>query len=235
MNALLQKEEISSRFEDIFDGEITPFTKLSTECIEIPLALLENGDVCYFRIGGKTSPHALISGQTGSGKSVTLHTIIDLITLYYRPDDVEIWAIDYKAVEFKCYVDKRTPHISVIGQDNSVDFSIGLMKLLVKEYNRRKKLFTDASVTNLEGYRKKFGDKSITRLLIVIDEFHNLIQAIQNYPSTEYKILFDNLLKEARSMGYVICILLSIGCQRFNRNAGKRQKPNWNTHLYEAE
>ena len=207
LNALLQKKEISSRFEDIFDGEITPFTKLSTECIEIPLALLENGDVCYFRIGGKNSPHALISGQTGSGKSVTLHTIIDLITLYYRPDDVEIWAIDYKAVEFKCYVDNRTPHISVIGQDNSVDFSIGLMKLLVKEYNRRKKLFTDASVTNLEGYRKKFGDKSITRLLIVIDEFHNLIQAIQNYPSNEYKILFDNLLKEARSMGmsFVFC------------------------------
>ncbi|MGN0546062.1 MAG: FtsK/SpoIIIE domain-containing protein, partial [Acutalibacteraceae bacterium] len=207
LNSLQQKREISSLFEDVLGNNLTPFTKQATDCIEIPFAVLENGNVCSFKIGGKSSPHALISGRTGSGKSVTLHTVIDLITLYYRPDDVEIWTIDYKAVEFKCYVDERTPHISVIGQDNSVDFSISLMKLLVEEYNRRKKLFTDASVKDLEEYRKKIGNRSVTRLLIVIDEFHNLVQAIQNYPSNEYKVSLDNLLKEARSMGmsFIFC------------------------------
>lgn len=206
LETLQQKPVVSSRFEDIFGDEIVPFTKYAKDCIEIPFAL-ENGKICSFEIGGKSAAHALISGRTGSGKSVTLHTIIDLVTLFYRPDDVEIWTIDYKAVEFKCYADKRTPHICVIGQDNSIEFSISLIKLLKKEFDRRKKLFSEASVNDLEGYRKKHGDYSIARLLIVIDEFHNLVQALQNYQDNIYKTVLENLLKEARSMGmsFVFC------------------------------
>ena len=178
------------------------FTMDSTEMLRIPFAFDEEENLCYLELGGKAPAHALLSGTTGSGKSVTLHTIIDQILMNYHPDDVEIWAIDYKAVEFGCYAVKKTPHIRVIGQDNSMDFSISLLNLISKEYEKRKELFVNEGVRDFEGYRASHGSRSLPRIFIMIDEFHNLTQAVQNYRGERnYKTLLENLLRETRAMG----------------------------------
>ena len=172
-------------------------------------------------IGGTAPAHALISGETGSGKSVLLHTIIDSITMHYHPNDVEIWAIDYKAVEFACYVESRTPHITVIGQDKSDDFSFSLLELVNKEYEHRKKLFVEEKVKNFNEYRRK--GLEISRIIIVIDEFHNLTQAVQQEP--KYKTMLENLLSEMRAMGmaFVFCSqTISSGLQGLTEK-GKNQ------------
>ena len=46
-----------------------------------------------------------------------LHTLILQTIRNYHPDDVEIWAIDYKAVEFDGYIQHRTPYFRVIAHD----------------------------------------------------------------------------------------------------------------------
>lgn len=197
---LLEEKKISTLYSDNFGNQLNPFDMYSKDHIKIPFAL-ENGKICDFIIGGDAQPHALISGQTGSGKSVTLHTLIDMVLLHYHPDDVEIWAIDYKMVEFGGYAKKRTPHIRVIGQDNSVEFSLSLIDLAYEEYESRKKLFDSVGVKNIEQYREMCGNLSIPRILIVIDEFHNLVQSIQNHIDSSYKTKLENLLKETRAMG----------------------------------
>lgn len=198
-----EKEVINSIARNYFNVRQTGSDFDFSDKISIPFAVNEYGEVCNLEIGGTAPPHALISGATGSGKSVLLHTIIDSIILHYHPDDVEIWAIDYKAVEFACYVKKRTPHITVIGQDKSEDFSYSLLDLINKEYNRRKKVFIQSGVKGLEGYRRS-GFK-MSRIVIVIDEFHNLTQAVQQ--DTHYKTMLENLLSEMRAMGmsFVFC------------------------------
>lgn len=198
-----EQEKINTSASSYFGVNNIEFNMDSTDKLTIPFAIDEHGEVNFFEIGGRAPAHALISGETGSGKSVLLHTIIDSITMHYHPDDVEIWAIDYKAVEFACYVEKRTPHISVIGQDKSDDFSYSLLELISNEYERRKKLFIDLGVNSFKDCRAK--GKKISRLVIVIDEFHNLTQAVQQEP--KYKIMLENLLSEMKAMGmaFIFC------------------------------
>lgn len=177
------------------------FTRDATKGLQIPFAFDENNNFVDLEIGDAT-PHALLSGSTGSGKSVTLHAIINQAMIHYHPDDVEIWAIDYKAVEFGYYVNKRSPHITVIGQDNSEDFTFGLIDMIKAEYDRRKNLFVETNCKDFKAYRKQFGNRSIPRMLIVIDEFHNMTQAISGYSGDkDYKKILENLLSEMRAMG----------------------------------
>lgn len=207
INELEQKlnkvEKIDTTFEHFYNLENYNFFSMeSTKKLSIPFAFDENKKVINLEIGGEAPPHALLSGATGSGKSVLLHTLIEQIMLNYHPNDVEIWAIDYKAVEFGCYVSNKTPHIKVIGQDNSEDFSLSLIDLVKKEYDRRKDLFISSDVNSFNAYRYKFGKNSLSRVLIIIDEFHNLTQAIQNYSGEKnYKTILENLLREMRAMG----------------------------------
>ena len=198
-----EKQYVDTIASSYFNFENVKFEMDSTATLSIPFSIDDDGEVQSFEIGGYAPSHALISGTTGSGKSVLLHTIIDSITLHYHPKDVEIWAIDYKAVEFACYVESRTPHITVIGQDKSDDFSYSLLNLINKEYERRKKLFIDLGVNNFNECRAK--GEFISRIVIVIDEFHNLTQAVQY--NTEYKIMLENLLSEMRAMGmsFIFC------------------------------
>lgn len=203
LEKLNKVEQTNNRLESLIQVDnLIPFTKDSTEYLSIPFAYNDEKEIINLEFGGGIQAHALISGSTGSGKSTTLHTIIEQTMFHYHPDDVELWLIDCKGVEFGCYVKQRTPHITVIGQDNSADFLISFVDLLKAEYERRKALCMNADVRDIQGYRAKFGKHSLSRILIVIDEFHNLTQAVQNYSGeTNYKIILENLLKETRSMG----------------------------------
>ncbi len=187
MNAI---EEINTDFKSHYDIEnLHLFTRDATNGLSIPFAFDQDNNIVDLEIGDAT-PHALLSGSTGSGKSVTLHAIINQVMINYHPADVEIWAIDYKAVEFGYYVNKRTPHISVIGQDNSEDFTFGLIDLIKEEYDRRKDLFVKNNCKDFRSYRNKVGSRSLSRILIVVDEFHNMTQAISSYSGEAGKVLW---------------------------------------------
>ena len=203
LRAACERKKISTSAEDYIEIDPMGCRRDATEKLSVPFAVDEEGELVSLELGGSAPAHALISGTTGSGKSVLLHTLIDSIMLHYHPDDVEIWAIDYKAVEFACYVKERTPHISLIGQDKSEEFSYSLLKLTNREFERRKELFLSAGAADFIGYRKSGGRMS--RLVIIVDEFHNLIQAISNEPG--YRVLMENLLSEMRAMGmsFVFC------------------------------
>lgn len=203
INNLCEKKQVSSLAEEYLDVTKEPYQMVASDRISIPFAVNEYGEVCNFEIGGSAPAHAMISGSTGSGKSVLLHTLIESAIWNYHPDDVEIWTIDYKAVEFACYVRKRTPHITVIGQDKSEDFSYSLLNVVNKEYERRKKLYLQAGVNSFNAYRQT-GNK-LSRIMIVIDEFHNLTQALQE--DSKYKQMLENLLSEMRAMGmsFIFC------------------------------
>lgn len=180
----------------------------STKKISIPFAIDDNGVVQEFEVGGEAPPHALISGSTGSGKSVALHTLI-LQTIYnYHPDDVEIWAIDYKAVEFNSYILNRAPHFKVIAQDTSMEFSLSLLDTLYNEYENRQKKFIRDGVRNIEEYRQKNGMHSMPRILVIIDEFQMMTQAVQEYiGNKDYRTILENLLRLTRAMGisFILC------------------------------
>lgn len=199
---LQESEQVDTRYENHPELYTDYFGMDSSDALRIPFAIDKNNMPVYFEIGGNAPTHALIAGSTGSGKSVALHTLIMQIVRNYHPDDVEIWAIDYKAVEFASYMDHRTPHFRVIAHDTSNEFSLSLIDLLYKEYEQRQREFLKYKVKNINQYRQVCGKHSMPRIIAVIDEFQLMTQAVQDYTgNVDYRTKLENILRLTRAMG----------------------------------
>ena len=201
-------DKVETTLSDLNDINAECQSMDSTNVLRIPFASDKKGTLQFFEIGGEAPSHALISGSTGSGKSVALHTMIMGIIYNYHPDDVEIWAIDYKAVEFDSYIDKHTPHFRVIAHDSSIEFSLSLLDLLYEEYEDRMKKFLELGVKNISEYRAKCGVHSMPRIVVFIDEFQIMTQAVQSYTGNkDYRTILENLLRLTRAMGisFILC------------------------------
>ena len=208
ISSMQSSESVDTLFEHHPELQTDYLTMDSGPALRIPFAIDKNNIVQYFEIGGNAPSHALIAGATGSGKSVALHTLILQIVRNYHPDDVEIWAIDYKAVEFDGYLRHRTPHFRVIAHDTSDEFSLSLLDKLYGEYESRMEKFLRAGVKNIHEYRAKMGAHSMPRIIVFIDEFQLMTQAVSAYTGhKDYRVVLENLLKLTRAMGisFILC------------------------------
>jgi len=97
-------------------------------------------------------PHLLVAGSTGSGKSVSVNTMI--LSLLYRatPEDVRIIMVDPKMLELSIY--EGIPHLLLPVVTNPKKATLALA-WAVREMERRYKLMADKGVRNIDGYNKK--------------------------------------------------------------------------------
>ncbi|MBN1413414.1 MAG: DUF87 domain-containing protein [Spirochaetales bacterium] len=123
------------------------------------------------------TPHLLIAGATGSGKSVCVNSIICSILYKRTPQDVRILLIDPKIVELKFYND--IPHLlTPVVTDPKRAFQA--LQYCIYEMERRYSLFDAVGVRDIRSYNKKAKAKKLTinhlpYLVVVIDEFADLI------------------------------------------------------------
>ncbi|EPV2404787.1 DNA translocase FtsK [Staphylococcus pseudintermedius] len=119
------------------------------------------------------TPHALIAGATGSGKSVSINSI--LISLLYRnhPEELRLLLIDPKMVELAPY--SGLPHL-VAPVITDVKAATQSLKWAVDEMERRFKLFAHHHVRNISAFNNKVNyDQRIPKIVIVIDELADLM------------------------------------------------------------
>ncbi|EMB9454829.1 DNA translocase FtsK [Staphylococcus pseudintermedius] len=119
------------------------------------------------------TPHALIAGATGSGKSVSINSI--LISLLYRnhPEELRLLLIDPKMVELAPY--NGLPHL-VAPVITDVKAATQSLKWAVDEMERRFKLFAHYHVRNISAFNNKVNyDQRIPKIVIVIDELADLM------------------------------------------------------------
>ena len=119
-------------------------------------------------------PHVLIAGQTGSGKSVCINSIITSILYRATPDEVRMILIDPKVVELSIYND--IPHlIAPVVTDPKKAASA--LDWAVAEMGMRYKKFAERDVRDIKGYNKKLqpGEKIMPQMVIVIDELADLM------------------------------------------------------------
>lgn len=150
------------------------------------------------------SPHLLIAGQTGSGKSVLLNSMLVSIMSIYKPDEVEIILVDPKQVELTIFEESpftKNNHIATESHE-----SIQLLDELVNEMNRRYKLFRDSRVKNITDYNKKYPESKEKRILMVFDEYGAMIEESKDVRE-KLEQSIKQLSQKARAAGIhmIIC------------------------------
>lgn len=129
------------------------------------------------------TPHLLVAGSTGSGKSVCINSMIISILMRTRPDEVRLILVDPKKVELSVY--NGVPHLLAPVVTDPKKANIALKKM-VAEMEKRYDLFESSGTKNIAGYNdyidkknEKLSDSEklnrIPYIVIIIDELADLM------------------------------------------------------------
>jgi len=137
-------------------------------------------------------PHLLVAGSTGSGKSVTLHSMMMSILGTRSPEDVRCMLIDPKRLEFTMY--GSVPHLlTPILHD--AQQAIGALRWLVAEMDRRYKVLAEAGSKDCAAYREQ--GKDMPFIVVVIDELADLMMT----GGKDVELLIVRIAQMARAAG----------------------------------
>ncbi|MDZ7699189.1 MAG: DNA translocase FtsK [Deltaproteobacteria bacterium] len=158
-------------------------------------------------------PHLLIAGATGTGKSVSINTMIQSILFKLSPDMVRLLMVDPKRIELSIYQD--IPHLlhPVVTQPKDATKAL---KWAVDEMERRYMLMSDRGVRNIETYNRKVvkehppveqdtsrgTDKTLPYIVILIDELADLMMV----STKEVEESITRLAQMARAAGIHLII-----------------------------
>ena len=129
------------------------------------------------------TPHLLVAGSTGSGKSVCINSIIISILMRTKPDEVKLVLVDPKKVELSMY--NGVPHLLAPVVTDPKKANIALKKIVVEMENRYD-IFSNNGVKNIEGYNKMIDHKNeslpdgeklkrMPFIVVIIDELADLM------------------------------------------------------------
>ena len=207
------------RVEVPFDCVVPPAERLwtgdSTEDVAVPIGRMGATRLQMLRLGRGVAQHALIGGKTGSGKSTLLHVIVTNLALWYGPDEIEFYLVDFKkGVEFKAYAACALPHARAVAVESDREFGLSVLQRVDAEMARRGAIFRQAGVQDLPSYRRATGLK-LPRTLLIIDEFQEFFSEDDRL-AQEAALLLDRLVRQGRAFG----IHVLLGSQTIGGTSG---------------
>jgi len=223
MTALLDKvgkaakasQHVEVPFETIAPKDPQWWTGDSTADLSVAIGRMGATRLQSLRLGKNVAQHALLAGKTGSGKSTLLHVLVTNLAMWYAPDQVELYLIDFKkGVEFKTYASHHLPHARAIAVESDREFGLSVLERLDAELARRGELFREAGVQDLPSYRRTTG-KTMPRTVLVIDEFQEFFTEDDSL-AQQAGLLLDRLVRQGRAFG----VHLLLGSQTVGGTSG---------------
>ncbi len=180
-----------------------------------PLSFAIGKDISGEAVVGELNkmPHLLIAGQTGSGKSVMINTLLTSLLYRNSPSEMKLILVDPKQVEMAPYED--IPHLltPVITEPEK---TISALKWAVNEMERRYKLLADEKLRDIKSYNQKVqsgakkveiedadgnmqqhDDGAMPYIVVVIDELADLMMVA----ARDVEALIVRLAQKARAVG----------------------------------
>ena len=158
-----------------------------------------------------TTPHVLIAGTSGSGKSSLMNVILVQLLARNSPDRFKVAIIDSKGTFARAY--QHVPHLwsDVITDQTDREGIIGLFKTIYEEMNRRQKLWLEEiGVTSLAAWNARHPEQNLPVLLLAIDEAQDLGDSADEQIKNAYTQYVGEIARKGRSFG----VLIMIGVQR---------------------
>ena len=178
------------------------FSSKSDLGLEFPIGYdTTGGSVVNLKIDDRT-PHYLIGGATGSGKSNLLHNLIVSACWKYNPSEVKVYLLDFKeGVEFSQYAlpdPESLPHAVLVATEADTEYGVTVLRHLDEELSRRATLFKEQGCKDIRAYRAKSANNYMPRILVIIDEFQVLFDSEQKVRTLER---MNRIAKQGRSAG----------------------------------
>lgn len=142
-------------------------------------------------------PHLLVAGSTGSGKSVSLNSMICSMLYKATPINVKFLMIDLKMLELSFY--DGIPHLLLPVVTNAKNAKASL-RWLIDEMERRYKMMAEKGVRNIDKYNQKMvkgNMEAIPYIVVVIDELADLMMV----STKEVEEYIARLAQMARASG----------------------------------
>ncbi|HET6622683.1 MAG TPA: DNA translocase FtsK 4TM domain-containing protein, partial [Candidatus Saccharimonadales bacterium] len=161
-----------------------------------PLSFAIGKDISGDAVVGELNkmPHLMIAGQTGSGKSVMINTLLSSLLYRNSPADMRLILVDPKQVEMAPYED--IPHLltPIITEPEKC---ISALKWAVNEMERRYSLLAEEKLRDIASYNRKKKEEAMPYVVIVIDELADLMMVA----ARDVEALIVRLAQKARAVG----------------------------------
>lgn len=201
----------NSKPEIVSMRSVIKSVKFQESNYELPVAIGKTISNETFVFNLAKTPHLLIAGATGQGKSVGINAIITSLLYKKHPSQLKFVLVDPKMVELSVYRRIEKHYLAKLpGEENPIitDVSkvVPAMNSLCIEMDNRYTLLTQAGVRNIVEYNDKFiarklnpnkGHLFMPYIVVVIDEFADII--IQEGKQVETPI--SRLAAKARAIG----------------------------------
>ena len=177
----------------------SPEARRNTKRLMVGLGKDNSGKFIVADLAGM--PHVLIAGQTGSGKSVCINSIIISILYRAKPDEVKMILIDPKMVELNVY--NTIPHL-LVPVVTDPKKAAGALEWAVGEMTRRYKVFAEKGAKNIESYNQHLdpNEEKMPQIVIIIDELADLMMTSPR----EVEDAINRLAQLARAAGMHLVI-----------------------------
>ena len=187
-------------------------SKRFQECkYELPVAMGKTITNEVYMFDLCKTPHLLVAGATGQGKSVGLNAIITSLLYKKHPAELKFVMVDPKMVEFSIYAKIERHYLAKLPNTDDPIVTepadaVATLNSLVIEMENRYKLLVDANVRNIKEYNTKFigrhlnperGHRFLPYIVAVVDEFADLIAT----SGREIELPISRIAAKARAVG----------------------------------